>query len=371
MMGFVRLLELFFSERSFRLPLKLGIFFLSLLFFTVIAVIYLTGLISRPEARLAAYSFYIVIFIATYFCGFKPGMLLSLGSSLLVVAIFVSYKKPFFNLTHIEMELFPFLAVYFLIAVAVDWLRESYEKLEKQMERNQQLYEQARNIEKLAVAGEIAAGITHEIRNPLAVVHGYLQILRHRHGQEADTYSLLIEELNRANQIISDFLRFSRPSLPVRTQVCLNKTVETAVALIAGEAARQDVNVFFKPGGRLPLLWLDHEQILQSLLNLCVNGIQAMPGGGTLTIESGLSPDGKEAVVSVSDTGHGIPADILSKITLPFFTTRDHGTGLGLSITQSVVTAHDGRLSIQSKPGEGSHFRLHFPVRPESPCRRE
>ncbi len=365
-----RLLETFFGERSFHPGLKLAVFILALLFFATIAAVYFFGLLARQEARLLTYFFFIVIFAVTYYCGFKPGIVLTIASSFLVVFFFIPAGTTFTNLTPGELELFPFLALYFLTAIATDWLRENYENVERQMARNKELYEQAKNIEKLALAGEIAAGIAHEIRNPLTVVQGYLQILR-RNAQDREIFDILIEEIKRTNQIVSDFLKFSRPSRPDLAAVCLNNLAETAVTLIAGEAARSNVTVVLHKDPGVPLLEVDREQLIQALLNLCVNGIQAMPRGGTLTIATGLSPDGSKVEVTVSDTGDGIPRELMPKIFAPFFTTREHGTGLGLSISQAVVNAHGGHISVESKPGQGSRFTLCFPAGNQLPGKQK
>ncbi len=364
-MGIITVFDTFYNERSFPFSLKAGVFFSSLFIYMFFAFFYLNGSISPEEARLTAYSFFIIIFCVTFFCGFKAGILLTVLSSLLVIRIFIPQNTPFHSLSPRELEGFPFLALYFLVAVTVDWFRNNYEDLKKQNERNRQLYEQAQQLDKLALAGEIAAGIAHEIRNPLTVVHGYVQLLalkKIEEGNRQEIFSLILDEIMRTNKILNDFLHLSRPAKPNRTIINLQQVVGAATSLISGEALRNNVTIHSEADPHLPSICLDREQIMQVLLNLLTNAIQAMPDGGTLSVVCVYNRGKKQVELTISDNGHGIAEDLLSQIFTPFFTTRENGTGLGLAITQSIVLAHDGGISVESKPGEGSRFLLSFPV---------
>jgi signal transduction histidine kinase len=360
------ILNRFFSERSFPISVKTGVFLSSLFLYLFFALIYMNNLISPAEAKLSAYFFYVIIFFTTFVCGFMPGILLTAASSFLVISIFIPSGATFASYSPANLEVFPFLALYFLIVIIVDWFRKNFEDLKTQSELNRELYEQAKNLDKLALAGEIAAGIAHEIRNPLTVVNGYIQLLTLRgEGKREECqeiYSVIQEEIKRTNQILSDFLLLSRPAKPNKTMVQLNKVIETTSSLIYGEALRNKVVVNTSPDPDLPETCLDREQMVQVLLNLCSNAIQAMPDGGSLSVKTSYNRKKERVDVEVSDTGHGISQGLAGKIFMPFFTTRENGTGLGLAITQGIVLAHGGEISVVSEPGCGSSFRFYIPL---------
>jgi signal transduction histidine kinase len=272
----------------------------------------------------------------------------------------------FIRFTVLDFEVFSFFTIYFLIAITVDWFRDNIEKLQRKITENEQLHEQARHMEKLALAGEIAAGIAHEIRNPLTVVQGYIQLMgqksREQNSEFGEIYALVLEEIRRSNQIISDFLRFSRPARPQRTLVQLNDLIEAASSLLFGEASQRNVHIYTYPDPELPDTCLDKDQLMQVLLNLFSNALQSMPGGGSLSVFTSFDRAANTLSVQISDSGIGIPADMLEKIFTPFFTTRENGTGLGLPITQSIVQAHRGQIKVESIPGQGTRFILIFPV---------
>lgn len=354
----------FFSERSFPLYLKSIVFSTSLVFYLFIVLAFHGELLSPAEARLTLYLFYMVIFLNSFFCGFIPGIVFSALSSFLAITVIVPQNLVFKKITVLDFEVFSFLTIYFLIAITVDWFRDNIEKLQRKIAENEQLHEQTRHMEKLAMAGEIAAGIAHEIRNPLTVVQGYIQLMgqKSRGCEYEEIYALVLEEIRRANQIISDFLRFSRPARPQRTLIQLNDLIEAASSLLFGEASQRNVHIYTYPDPELPDTCLDKDQLMQVLLNLFSNALQSMPGGGSLSVFTSFDRAANTLAVQISDSGIGIPADILEKIFTPFFTTRENGTGLGLPITQSIVQAHRGQINVESIPGQGTRFILNFPV---------
>jgi signal transduction histidine kinase len=269
------------------------------------------------------------------------------------------------NFSVTKLEIFPFIAVYFLIAITVDWFRENIEALRRQLVENEELHAQTRRMEKLALAGEIAAGITHEIRNPLTVIQGYVQLLEQNcdgESGERDVYQLVLDEIKRTNQIITEFLRFSQPDTPKKKSAQLNDVIDAAVSLIYGEAVRKNIEVYFYPAYGLPQFCLDRDQFIQVFLNLFTNAIQAMPDGGTLSVSAIWKEKEKTAVVCVNDSGQGITPEALGKVFTPFFTTKDAGTGLGLSISQNIILAHQGVIEVESIVGQGTRFTICIPV---------
>lgn len=355
----------FFNERSFPLSLKIMIFIFSCVTYLVLLWLNRTGVTSHAEGRLFLYFFYVLIFCTTFFSGFAPGIVFAVLSSIYAVRILLPGTITFENTSATEMEIFPFIAVYFLIAITVDWFRENIEVLRKQLVENEELHAQTRRMEKLALAGEIAAGITHEIRNPLTVIQGYVQLLEQNctgESGERDVYQLVLDEIKRTNQIISEFLRFSRPDTPKKVPAQLNDVIEAAVSLIYGEAVRKNIQVYFYPAYGLPQLCLDRDQFIQVFLNLFNNALQAMPDGGTLSVSTIWKEKEKTAVAQINDSGQGIGPEALGKVFTPFFTTKDAGTGLGLSISQNIILAHQGVIEVESIVGQGTRFTICIPV---------
>lgn len=235
-------------------------------------------------------------------------------------------------------------------------LRESRAEIER-LHRTQMT-----RAEHAATLGELAAGLAHEIRNPLAGIAGVMDIV----GRDLPASSPALEVVNdvreevlRINRIVSDLLETARPKPPVFQVADLNVTVEHAVAVSRQQALSKPIKIHCIKSAGLPPVSHDPGQIHQVLLNLVLNAIQALDGPGTVTITVEAS-DGM-ASVSVTDTGPGIPAETLANIFRPFFTTKGHGTGLGLSLAKRIVEDHGGELNVVSKTGQGSTFTLLLP----------
>jgi two-component system sensor histidine kinase PilS (NtrC family) len=234
-----------------------------------------------------------------------------------------------------------------------------------------QMEERIRIADRLAGVGELAAGLAHEIRNPLASITGSSQMLRET-ADLADTSRTLLDiierESTRLNGLISDFLVYAGPKLknvgPVEMAGLAAEIVE---AVRAGEAREKGV-IVENPATRDSFVEGDAEQLRQVLWNLVRNAVQATPRGGTVTLDllSQLRHGQQYVVVAVSDTGTGIAPDALGKIFNPFFTSKAEGTGLGLAISQRIIHYHRGFIEVRSSPGSGSVFSVFLPERKES-----
>jgi signal transduction histidine kinase len=217
--------------------------------------------------------------------------------------------------------------------------------------------------DRLATIGELAAGAAHEIRNPLTAIRSSLQYLESKNPDET-TRKLLssaLQETARINEIVSALMAFSRPTEIVRERHDLLPTLEESLDLVSFQARTQKVEVrrIFPEG---PLFVLgDKSQLKQLFLNLFLNAVQAMPAGGTLTVEA-LRKDGPKAVVAVADSGEGIPEENLDRIFDPFFTTKKSGTGLGLSICYNIVKLHGGEIEVKSRAGQGATILVSLPL---------
>jgi len=224
--------------------------------------------------------------------------------------------------------------------------------------------EQAGHIEKLAVLGELAAGAAHEIRNPLTSIRGFMQILQSRvdpDGEEKEYLGIVMEQIDRIDEIINDLLLMARPSR-LRLRECrLQELLDEVLVLVERDAAGASVRVNRVYDETLPSARLDPSQIKQVFLNLVRNAIEAMPGGGELTVATRSA--GATIEVAVEDTGEGIPPEYLPKLFTPFFTTKESGTGMGLAISFGIVRSHGGEIEVESLRGRGTTFTVRLPSR--------
>ncbi|MDH3999332.1 MAG: ATP-binding protein [Desulfuromonadales bacterium] len=245
---------------------------------------------------------------------------------------------------------------------AAETLEESYSTLRQQADQIIEIEEQLRRADRLSALGELSAGMAHEIRNPLGSIKGTAEILREGVADDdpkLEFAEILIKEVDRLNRVLEDFLRFARPT-PVETErFSLNQIVREVLDLTRQQATHNRVEVSWLEQPDLELSGRG-EQIQQALLNLLLNALQAMPDGGTLEVNSERAAD--TVRISIADSGPGIAPEQRERIFNPFVTSRESGTGLGLAITQRIVQGHDGRIDLETAPGEGARFTIILPV---------
>lgn len=230
-----------------------------------------------------------------------------------------------------------------------------------EIERLHQL-EMAR-AEHLATIGELAAGLAHEIRNPLAGIAGVVEVMGKELPAQSSSRGVLPEvqdEIKHIQSILNDLLAYARPRPPDYHPADLNATIEQAVLLARQQVRTKPIEILFEPCRELPRIMHDPVQIQQVVLNLLLNGIQAIPNQGK--IEVAMRREGESAVVRITDSGKGISRDSLAKIFKPFFTTRKEGTGLGLPLAKGIVESHQGRIEVTSDPGHGAQFEVWLPI---------
>jgi PAS domain S-box-containing protein len=227
---------------------------------------------------------------------------------------------------------------------------------------------QLRRAESLASLTTLAAGVAHEIKNPLGSISIHIQLIKKAiQGKEQVEIPFLErhlgvvdEEIERLNKIVVDFLFAVRPMDVQLRESDPGKLVTEIADFIRPEAEKAKANLVLTVAKRLPLVALDERLIKQALLNLVKNALAAMPGGGELKLSADSSDE--EVLLSVEDTGLGISEEDLPKIFEPYFTTKDNGTGLGLTITFKIVREHGGEITVASRPGHGSTFAIHLPI---------
>ncbi|AGL00540.1 two-component system sensor histidine kinase NtrB [Desulfoscipio gibsoniae] len=215
-------------------------------------------------------------------------------------------------------------------------------------------------LERLNLVGQIAAGIGHEIRNPMTTVRGFLQILggKEKCIEYKKFFNLMIEELDRANFIITEFLSLANHKALDKKDQNINAVLKTLLPLMQADSMNIDKYVVVELG-ETPDFLMNEKEIRQLVLNLVRNGLEAMPPGGTLKIKT--FTDGGEVVLSVQDQGMGIEPDVIEKIGTPFFTTKDNGTGLGLAVCYSIAARHNAIIKVETSP-TGTTFFVRFKI---------
>jgi signal transduction histidine kinase len=225
---------------------------------------------------------------------------------------------------------------------------------------------------RLSSLGMLAAGIAHEIRNPLVAVKTFLDLLPQRlHDAEflGEFRELSQSELRRVNDLISDLLALGKSTTAQRRAIDLGGTLEPVVRLMEAPARKRQIEIAIDIDPSLPLVWADPDQLKQIALNLLLNAIDAGPAGSTVSLTV-RARDGTMATLEIHDDGGGIPAEHLENIFEPFFTTKETGTGLGLPLVHQMVVEHGGEITVDSDPGRGTTFHVTLPLAETSPLRR-
>ena len=238
------------------------------------------------------------------------------------------------------------------------------EKIQKTTAELRKTEAQLIRSEKLAALGQLAAGIAHEIRNPLTsiniLIHSLRESLSSKNSHREDL-KVIEEEIDRINEIVDQFLRFARPSPPLLEKAEASSIFEEILQLLRPQIEKQRISVQ-KNFRSLPPVTIDKEQMKQVALNLLLNAIQAMPKGGRLKL-SGRIPTGNQWIqLSIQDSGIGIPPEDMDKLFDPFFSTREGGIGLGLSIAHRIIDQHHGRIEAESTPRKGTLFTIMLPL---------
>jgi PAS domain S-box-containing protein len=222
--------------------------------------------------------------------------------------------------------------------------------------------EQLRRSERIAAAGQLASGIAHEIRNPLAAIKWSLQFLRSCERKEQENHiDLILSELERIDSIVGDFLKLAKPDSVSFHDRDVRVLLEQIVRLMNTQAMRNHVQFVLDCENEIPLIHCEENQLKQVFINLIKNALEAMPNGGTLTIQ--VQRDGADKIrIRFVDQGHGIPAEYLPRLGEPFFTTKEKGTGLGLMISHKIIEDHGGKMWITSEVNRGTTVEILLPI---------
>jgi len=315
--------------------------------------------------------YYIPVILAAYWFGISGGVLVALLSG---VAYAPHIHTAWAQNAAYTMSQYVELVVFLSLGVAVGLIasrerrltnryREAAESLERANQELRASSEQLRRAERLSALGEIAAGLAHEIRNPLAGMKGALEIVTSRavaQTPEAEFTAVATRELLRLEGLVQEFLDYARPRPPRLLPAAMPDVLGRAVALLSPEAERAGVTLTVEPGTCSPGLRIDPEQIQQVLVNVVLNAIQASPRGSVVTLRYRTEAGG--CLLEVADRGSGIGPEARERLFEPFFTTKERGTGLGLAISQRIVAAHGGEIRVDSMEGQGTTVTIVLPA---------
>lgn len=211
--------------------------------------------------------------------------------------------------------------------------------------------------DKLSGIGQLAAGVAHEIRNPLTTLKGFTQLLKSKYN---DPYCvIMLEELDRINLIVNEFMLLSKPSISNIKQNNVKILIDNVIFLLEAQAIINNVQIICELEENIPLIFCDVNQLKQVFINIMKNAIEAMPNGGDFIIQSQVSSE--KVLLRFIDQGDGIPQEQILKLGQPFFTTKEKGTGLGLMVCYNIIEAHKGTIYIESEQGRGTTVNITIP----------
>jgi two-component system sensor histidine kinase HydH len=307
--------------------------------------------------------YYLPIIFGAILFGWAGGLLAAAVSAICYVPHIVMTWRDHPEYTTVQ---YAEIAVFFLVGgvtgVLADRERKRSEELRRVYQELQESFEQIKRADRLSAVGQLAAGLAHELRNPLGSIAGAADILEREPGSEErrrEFLGIIRKESRRLDRLLTNLLDFARPRQPRIQAVSIHQIVNQVVALTSHTAQRQGIRIDVDAPPLAPLRG-DPEQLQQVILNLTLNAIQAMPGGGRITLSA--RREGASFAIRVTDEGEGIPAENLDRIFDPFYTTKESGTGLGLAVAHQIVTQHGGRIEVARNPNRGVTFTVRLPV---------
>ncbi|KPK30121.1 MAG: hypothetical protein AMK69_04415 [Nitrospira bacterium SG8_3] len=228
----------------------------------------------------------------------------------------------------------------------------------------QELKREVERTQRLASLGRLAAGIAHEIRNPLSSIKGFATYFRERYKdipEDQKTAEIMVQEVERLNRVIGQLLEFARPMSVRKKSTSIQSVIQHSLKMIERDAQAKDINIRMNLSSEIEEVSIDADRMNQVFLNLYLNGIEAMEERGTLSVDLYPDESGEQIKISISDTGAGINKEDLVHIFDPYFTTKQSGTGLGLAIVHKIIESHKGEVKVESEPGKGTTVTIILP----------
>jgi two-component system sensor histidine kinase HydH len=302
--------------------------------------------------------YFVPILLAAFWFGMRGG----LAASVLISVIYLPHVL--FQWAHIHTQREDAIFDIFLYNIVGGLTGFLAAREREQREKLQQAQQELLRADRLKLLGELSAGMAHEVRTPLASILGSVDILskENSHSEEKKEFlEILKKEVHRLDRVVNDFLNYSRMERKDFAVCDLNDVVRQAETILRSHPMGKKVRVSLDLEKELPKVLGDSNQLCQAVLNLAVNGMQAI-GEGEIKISTGVNSGGRRVFLSVADRGSGIPPENREKIFTPFFTTRPEGVGLGLGIVERIASLHKGEVKIESKAGAGTTATLLLPA---------
>jgi two-component system NtrC family sensor kinase len=247
----------------------------------------------------------------------------------------------------------------------IQWGKTLEIKVEERTKKLQEMQDSLIHSEKMASLGKMAAGVAHEINNPLTsiLINTHLMLEKtEKNNTFYENLSLIADETSRCSEIVKGLLEFSRQNPPQKNFADINELINSTLSILENQVAFQNIQITKNLDQNLPQIEIDANKIKQVFWNLAINAAEAMPEEGTLTIVTRYSSDKKHIEIEVADTGVGIPKEKIKQLFDPFFTTKDKGTGLGLAVSYGIIEQHQGKIKVESEESQGSRFTISLPI---------
>lgn len=315
--------------------------------------------------KILRYLFFLPIVMAALWFGWRGGVVTALAATALYL--------PADHSEEAMVEAVDLFLIGSIMGILADrerrkriLLQHTTRELSLAYQQLQDSTESLRRAERLSATGQLAAGLAHEIRTPLASIEGAAEMLDGdlAPGLRSEMTGILRKESRRLSRLLTGLLNFARPRPPEFRNSDVRELLSGMIALASPSARQSQVDLRFEPPRTAIPLYCDGEQLTQVFLNLTMNAIQAMPTGGAVEYSIETTPDAVR--IRIADTGQGIPVEQRDRIFDPFVTTKPDGTGLGLAVTAQIVAAHQGQIIVHSIDPHGTEFVVELPVRQEA-----
>jgi two-component system NtrC family sensor kinase len=246
-----------------------------------------------------------------------------------------------------------------------EWGTTLEKKVSERADEMKKINAQLFRSEKLASLGKLAAGVAHEINNPLTGILTNSSLLLEDMAKDdpnREDVEVMVKETIRCREIVKRLLDFARQTRPQKRMASINALIDNIILLVRNQTSFRNILIEKDLAPDIPDILVDPDQVQQVFVNIILNAAEAMTKGGTLTIRSMRSVDGESIIITLADTGHGISEEVRERIFDPFYTTKEHGTGLGLSISYGIIEQHGGTISVDSVMEKGSTFTISLPI---------
>lgn len=359
-------------KKSIKKDLMIVVFFWSLI--TILHFFTPVHHILFPLHEFFRELYYIPVIYAAFAFGSRGGLLTSMSVGF-IYFIHVTWQWDLDRGTYIVqlLEILVFIIIGFITGILVERLKkeqelykETSEKLALAIEQQKEYQNQLIFSERMRSLGELAAGLAHEIKNPLSSIKSSAEVIEESFKEDSpakEFLQILLKETSRLNKVVTNFLAFAKPAKPELLPCSIEEVLDHVINLIKAEMEKNNISLEMDTDKDLPEIQGDAQQLQQVFLNLSLNAIQAMAEGGKLTIK--VKKEKKHMEIIFQDRGTGISKDNIHKLFTPFFSTKKTGTGLGLATSYRIIENHNGSISVESELNKGSVFKIELPLNSE------